>query len=262
MPYYTFRINSTEKNVLTKTFNTRDYFDLHFLLAGQDFIGVDLFCEAKFKEYTKNDTQLNCFDKFLYLFSQKVVSHESDISIVQTINEEKTTKIISLAKIYNEICDLKFKTRDVFVEGDLKLEFGIPNNLSDKRNVVFYDLELKNNKIENITDYDLITLSFLPVKLYKQISQLQQSNNKNIASEYFYTCFLRDLSFDTETFLYMLNFIFNENVSNFYDLAFKLNKDFHVNYSYIDTITMRELSLLTETINKSIKDKKNKSDYE
>ena len=259
MPFYTFRINSTERNVLTKTFTTQDYFDLHYLLAGQDYTGVDLFCQQKFEEYTKDKTKLNCFDKFLYLFSQKVVSHESEISIVHTVEQgEKLNKLISLAKIYNDICDLKYQLKNTFEEGNLKLEVGVPVNLSDKRRLVIYSLQVNDLVINDTDRAEISSLSFLPVGLYRKILKMQLSNNNALNTLYFKECFLRDFTFDTECFLYILNFVYNENVSNFYDLTYKLNKDYSVNYSYMCTLTMRELYLLVETINKSVQEKKNK----
>ena len=88
---------------------------------------------------------------------------------------------------------------------------------------------------------------------------MQHENNKIIKSEYFASNFIRELTFSNECFLYFLDFIYSENVADFFNLSFNLSKDFSVEYEHIKSITMRELYLLIDTINKSVQDKKKKT---
>ena len=99
MPYYTFNIYSTKKDVLTKQFTTQDCLDLHYLLANRDYVGVDIFCQLKFEEYSNVNAKLDSFDKFLYLLSQKILSHNFDTSVIHSNSESnsKITKIITKA---------------------------------------------------------------------------------------------------------------------------------------------------------------------
>ena len=154
MPYYTFKIISSGKNVLTKQFSTQDCIDLHFLLANEDYVGVDLFCQLKFEEYANDKTKLNSLDKFLFLVSQKIISHTFDTSVVHSIqgNESKITKIVSLVNIYNPISDTIFKQRDLFSEGALQIEYGIPflkyhSLLCKKKFILFITFTLSLKKI-------------------------------------------------------------------------------------------------------------------
>jgi hypothetical protein len=102
-------------------------------------------------------------------------------------------------------------------------------------------------------------MSLLPVKLYRELQEMQHKNNKLIKSEYFQSNFLRELTFTNECFLYLLDFIYSENVADFFSLTYNMNKDFSIEYSHIKSITMRELYLLVDTINKSVQDKKKKT---
>lgn len=258
MPYYTFKIISSGKNVLTKQFSTQDCIDLHFLLANEDYVGVDLFCQLKFEEYANDKTKLNSLDKFLFLVSQKIISHTFDTSVVHSIqgNESKITKIVSLVNIYNPISDAIFKQRDTFSEGTLQIEYGIPFNLADKKNFNFYSIKLGDVEVKDVNEYDCTSLSFLPVKLYMDLNNMQLENNKKIKSEYFKSNFLRELTLSNECFLYFLNFIYSESVANFFSLSHTLSKDYRVEYSHIKSITMRELYLLVDTINTSAQEKK------
>lgn len=264
MPYYTFKIYSTEKNVLTKHFTTQDCIDLHFLLANEDYIGVDLFSQQKFEKYSKDNTKLTAFDKFLYLFSQKIISHSFDTSVVHSTagSDTKITKLVSLVKIYNEISDSKFILSEKFKDGDLEIEYGAPYNLCDKKNINFYSVKVGDKKYEDVEQYNYTDLSFLPVKLYTKLQNMQLNNNKIIKSEYFQSNFLRELTFTNECFLYFLNFIYNENVADFYSLTYNMSKDFNVNFNHIKSITMRELYLLVDTINKSVQEKNKKNNDE
>ena len=264
MPYYTFKIISSGKNVLTKQFSTQDCIDLHFLLANEDYIGVDLFCQLKFEEYTNDKTKLNSLDKFLFLVSQKIISHTFDTSVVHSIqgNESKITKIVSLVNIYNPVSDTIFKQRDVFTEGKLKIEYGIPYNLADKKNFNFYSIKIGDAEYTDVSEYDCSSLSFLPVKLYMDLNNMQLENDKKIKSEYFKSNFLREFTFTNECFLYFLDFIYSENVAEYFNLTYTLSKDYKVEYGHIKSITMRELYLLVDTINKSAQDKKKKTSNE
>lgn len=259
MPYYTFKVYSTEKNVLTKQFSSRDCIDLHFLLANKDYEGVDLFCQKKYEEYTNDNTLLNSLDKFLYLFSQKILSHNFDTTVIHTYEASKTkiTKTISLVKIYNDISECKFTLQSCYKEGNVKIEFGIPKKLSDIKNLNFYSISVEDKVFNNVDKYDCTDLSFLPVKLYRIIQNWQQENNKKIKSEYFKSSFIRELSFTNECFLYILDFIYNENVADFFDLSYTLSKDFGIDHNFIKNTTMRELYLLVDTININTKKKKN-----
>lgn len=262
MPYYTFKFYSTEKNVLTKQFTTQDCIDTHFLLANQDFVGLDLFCQVKYEEYTNDKTKLNSLDKFLYLFSQKIISHSFDTSVVHSIqgSETKMTKLVSLVKIYNDISDSKFTILQKFSEGNLRIEYGIPLNLSDSKNFTFYSIEVGDTAYKDIDSFNFSDFSFLPVKLYRNLQYMQLENNKKIKSEYFQANFIRELTFTNECFLYILDFIYSENVADFFHLTYNLSKDFGVNHSFIKSVTMRELYLMVDTINKSTQDKKKKND--
>lgn len=260
MPYYTFKVYSTEKNVLTRQFSTQDCIDLHFLLANQDYTGVDMFCQLKYEEYSKDSTKLTALDKFLYLFSQKIISHSFDTSVVHKTKDSETTltKLVSLVKIYNTISDAKFKTNGRFTEGKLCIEYGVPYNLADINYFTFYSIKLDGEEIA-IDISDCSSLSFLPVKLYMSLQNMQLENNKLIKSEYFQSNFLRELTFTNECFLYLLDFIYSENVAEYFTLTYNMNKDFSVEYSHIKSITMRELYLLVDTINKSVQEKKKKT---
>jgi len=261
VPYHTFKVYSSGKNVLTKQFTTQDCIDLHFLLANQDFTGVDLFCQAKYEEYSKDNTKLNSLEKFLYLFSQKILSHSFDTSVVHKMkdSETKLTKLVNLVKIYNSVSDAIFQTKGSFTEGDLQIEYGIPFNLADKNYYSFYSIKVKDKELTNVESLETTTMSFLPVKLYRELQEMQLKNNKLIKSEYFQSNFLRELTFTNECFLYLLDFIYSENVADFFSLTYNMNKDFNVDYSHIKSITMRELYLLVDTINKSVQDKKKKT---
>lgn len=261
MPYYTFKVYSTEKSVLTKQFTTQDCIDLHFLLANEDYTGVDLFCQLKFEEYTNDKTRLNSLDKFLYLFSQKIISHSFDTSVVHSFpdNGAKVTKVVSLVKIYNNISDSKFTLSGKFKEGNVVIEYGVPFNLSDKSNFSFYSVTVNNETYPEIEKYSCTDFSFLPVKLYTDLQNMQIENNKIIKSEYFQSCFIRELTFTNECFLYILDFIYSENVADFFKLAYNISKDFGISHSHTKSVTMRELYLLVDTINKSVQEKKNKN---
>lgn len=261
MPYYTFKIYSSGKNVLSKQFSTQDCIDLHFLLANEDYTGVDLFCQLKFEEYTNDKTRLNSLDKFLFLVSQKIISHTFDTSVVHSIqgSETKLTKLVSLVKIYNTISDISFKVKNVFSEGNLQIEYGIPYDLADKKSFNFYSIKLGDVEYKDVNEYDCSSLSFLPVKLYMDLQNMQLENNKKIKSEYFQSNFIRELTFSNECFLYFLDFIYSENVADFFSLTYNMNKDFGVAFSHLKSITMRELYLLVDTINKSTQDKKKKT---
>ena len=52
MSYYTFKVYSTKEDILSKQFSAQDCIDLNFLLNNKDYLGVDRFCEEKFKNYT------------------------------------------------------------------------------------------------------------------------------------------------------------------------------------------------------------------
>lgn len=257
MPYYTFNIYSTKKDVLTKQFTTQDCIDLHFLLANEDYIGVDMFCQTKFEEYSKDTTILNSFDKFLYLLSQKILSHSFDTNIIiqRADSDSKITKKTSLVRIYNEISDKKYILNGTYTEGDMEIKYSIPQNLACKSDIVLYSIK---NSTENkiINEIDNKDLPSLPVKLYALIQNMQLKNNNFIESEYFQSNFLRQLTFSNECFLYILNFIYQENIAEYYSLSYNLNKEFSVGYDHIKTITMRELYLLVDTINKIIQEKK------
>ena len=257
MPYYTFNVYSTKKDILTKQFTTQDCIDLHFLLANEDFIGVDMFCQTKYEEYTKDNTKLNSFDKFLFLFSQKILSHSFDTNIIiqNKDAESKITKKTSLVKIYNEISEKIFILKGSYVEGCVEIEYGIPANLSSKNNVILYSLKT-DTEHKVLSESDNKDLPSLPIKLYTQIQDMQLKNNEIIISSYFSDSFLRPLMFSNECFLYILNFIYQENVADYFSLSYNLNKEFNVGFDHIKTITMRELYLLVDTINKITQEKK------
>lgn len=259
MPYYTFNIYSSKKDVLSKQFTTQDCLDLHYLLANQDFVGVDIFCQLKFEEYTKDVSRLNSFDKFLYLFSQKILSHNFDTSVIHSNSESgsKVTKVISLVKIYNEITDKVFKLSGKFEEGALEIEYCVSNNLSDKKIINFNSVKL-NKESKDLSVISDVPLLSLPVKLYNQLEDMQHKNSEVISSEYFKSSFLKPLTFSNESFLFLLSFIYSESIADFFSLNYNLNKDFSVSFEHIKTITMRELYMLVETINKNIQEKKKK----
>lgn len=259
MPYYSFKVYSTRKTVLTKQFTTQDCLDLHFLLANKDYIGVDIFCQQKYEEYSNDKTRLNCFDKFLYLFSQKILSHTFDLVVSHQGEKEKIKKYVSLVKLYNDIESCSFKLKESYKQGDLEIIYGIPYDLNCSNNYIFYSIKTNNCVYENIENLDSNTASSLPIKLYTNIQNMQVENNKKINSKYFEQCFLKELDFSNNTFLYFLDFIYSENVGDFFMLCYNLNKEFHVHFNHIKTITMRELFLLVDTINTSIKEKKAKS---
>lgn len=261
MPYYTFNVYSHNKNVLTKQFTTQDCFDVHFLLANNDYEGIDLFCQQKFEEYSNSKLKLNCLDKFLFLFSQKIISHNFDINLSHSIPgvEKKTTIVTSLVKIYNTISDSKFTLCKKFTEGNVEIEYGIPYSIASNRDYCFYKINVNSKEYRDLEQYDTDTMSFLPVKLYRELIKMQQENNKIIESTYFKNCFLTDLKFSNECFLYLLNFIYTENVGDYFSLCYNLSKDYGVDYNHIKSITMRELYLLVDTINKIVQEKNKKN---
>jgi hypothetical protein len=262
VPYYTFKLASSKKSVLTKQFTTQDCIDLHFLLANKDIQGVDAFCEKKFVEYTGESVSLNCLDKFLYLFSQKILSHSFFTTVVHStkVNGEnkKTPRKVNLVNIYNSISDAEFKQKDVFEQGDLRIEYGIPVNLSDSKLFNFYSVQVGNIKNSKINEFDCSSMSFLPLRLYRDILEMQTNNSKIIKSEYFEKNFLTELEFNNSSFLFILDFIYSENVGDFYTLSFTMCKDHNISFEHIKSVTMRELYLLVDTINKDVQEKKQK----
>lgn len=259
MPYYTFNIYSTKKDVLTKQFTTQDCLDLHYLLANRDYVGVDIFCQVKFEEYSNVNVKLNSFDKFLYLLSQKILSHNFDTSVIHSNSESnsKITKIISLVKIYNEVTEKSFQISGKFEEGSLQVEYTIPQDLSCSNFFNYKSVKL-NNEIKELSIISEIPLPSLPVELYNQLETMQLKNSEIIASEYFSSSFLKPLTFSNESFLFLLTFIYSENIIEFLSLSYTLSKDFNISFEHIKSITMRELYMLVETVNKSIQDKKKK----
>lgn len=256
MPYYTFKIPSLNKNVLAKHFSSRDCIDLHFLLANEDFEGVNLFCEKKFVEYTGCTETINSLDKFLFLFSQKILSHSFDINVNHvSTNESKTTIKINLVRIYNSISDSNFITKQTYKDKDLEIEYGIPLNLSNKEHISLYTIKINGVaiNIDNSLDYKI---DDLPVEMFKQVNKMLLKNNEMIKSDYFKSGFLRDLELSNSCFLFFLDFIFTENVASFFNLKFNLSKEYNINYEYIETISMRELQLLVDTINTNNQEKK------
>ncbi len=257
MPYYTFKVPSTNKNVLAKQFTTQDCIDLHFLLANQDIEGVDLFCEKKFLEYTNCSDKLNSLDKFLFLFSQKIISHNFDISVNHvSSNNSKMTIVINLVNIYNKISDTKFIINETYTESNLEIEYGIPFNLSSKQNVALYKIKTNEGVFENLDNYSSSIINELPYKMSLQINKMIVKNNELMSFDYFKKSFLRDLELNNECFLFILDFIYTENVGNFFSLCFNLCKEYNINYEHIITITMRELQLIVDTINKINQEKK------
>ena len=259
MPYYTFNIYSTKKDVLTKQFTTQDCLDLHYLLANRDYVGVDIFCQLKFEEYSNVNAKLDSFDKFLYLLSQKILSHSFDTSVIHSNSESnsKITKIISLVKIYNEVTEKIFKLSGKFVEGSLEVEYTIPQDLSCSNFFNYKSVKL-NKEIKELSIISEIPLTSLPVELYNQLETMQLKNSEIRASEYFSTSFLKPLTFSNESFLFLLTFIYSENVVEFLSLSYTLNKNFNISFEHIKSITMRELYMLVDTVNKSVQDKNKK----
>jgi len=258
VPYYTFKVPSTNKNVLAKQFTTQDCIDLHFLLANQDFEGVDLFCEKKFLEYTSCNCRLNSLDKFLFLFSQRILSHSFDISVNHVgSNDEKTTVTVSLVNIYNSIADTKFIINEIYKESNLEIEYGIPYNLSSKQRVNLYKIKTDKETFYDLNDKENF-LEELPYQMNKQVNNMLLKNNELIKLEYFKKSFLRDLELNNECFLFILDFIYTENVGNHFTLSFNLCKEYNINYEHIKSITMRELQLIIDTINIINQEKKKK----
>lgn len=256
MPYYTFKIPSLNKNVLAKQFTTEDCIDLHFLLANEDYEGVDLFCEKKFVEYTGCLTQINSIDKFLFLFSQKILSHSFEINVNHVSeNEKKLTVRIDLVRIYNFISDLNFITTQTYKDKDLEIEYGVPLNLSCKELISLYKLKINDEtiQIDNKIDY---SLEDLPLEMHNQISKMIDKNNESIKLDYFKSSFLRNLELSNQCFLFILDFIYTENVGSFFSLKFNLSKEYNISYEHIKSITMRELQLLVDTINTNNQEKK------
>ena len=87
---------------------------------------------------------------------------------------------------------------------------------------------------------------------------MQLKNSEIIASEYFSSSFLKPLTFSNESFLFLLTFIYSENVVDFLSLTYTLNKNFNISFEHIKSITMRELYMLVDTVNKSVQDKNKK----
>lgn len=256
MPYYTFKVPSTNKNVLAKQFSTQDCIDLHFLLANEDFEGVDLFCEKKFLEYTGCSEKINSLDRFLFLFSQKILSHTFDISVNHVITpENKTSVTISLVNIYNNISDKKFIFSQVYSDENIEIEYSIPTTLSSKQEISLQKIKVKDEVIE-VKDSDSYNVEDLPFEVYNQASKMMEKNNELIKFDYFKKGFLRELEFNNQCFLFILDFVYTENVANYYHLLFNLCKEYNISFEHIKSTTMRELQLIVDTINTINQEKK------
>lgn len=256
MSYYTFKVFSTKEDILTKQFSAQDCIDLNFLLNNKDNLGVDKFCEEKFKNYTGKDTKLTNFDKFLYLFSQKIMSHSYEVTVLHKRGEEKINYVVNLVQLYNLIDSASFVTNQVYNDGCLVIEYGIPNDLSCVSNFLIKSIKTPDKTFYNVTDPDV--LAFLPVELYKEITKMQAKNNEIIKSSLYEDAFLRELTFTNDEFLYFLTFIYSENIENFYFLTYTLQKDYNISMSFCRSITLRDLYLIVDTINRDNNDKKNK----
>ena len=150
-----------------------------------------------------------------------------------------------------------FKLSGKFVEGSLEVEYTIPQDLSYGNFFNYKSVKL-NKEIKELSIISEIPLPSLPVELYNQLETMQLKNSEIIASEYFSSSFLKPLTFSNESFLFLLTFIYSENVVDFLSLTYTLSKNFNISFEHIKSITMRELYMLVDTVNKSVQDKNKK----
>ena len=118
------------------------------------------------------------------------MSHSYEVTVLHKRGEEKINYVVNLVQLYNLIDSASFVTNQVYNDGCLVIEYGIPNDLSCVSNFLIKSIKTPDKVFYNVTDPDV--LAFLPVELYKEITKMQAKNNEIIKSSLYEDAFLRD----------------------------------------------------------------------
>ena len=249
MSCYSLALPSSNERFLTKSFTVEDIIDLNSLINNIDVAGIDLFVEAKFKEYTKNNYKLFNVDTFCYLLSQRIFAVSEKLELKRGENDHYT---MYLAKLYNDIIK-----DDFILENEIKYKNNVikikyPYNLNDSDKIYAY-----------LDDEERVSLSDLPVNCYKDVLSFYEKNEKLIVQDYFREVFNFNFSLENMIFLEVIQFLFQENVNSIYNNFFTLIHDYNYDIQSLKKFTLRELYLHIIVVNNYNKQKqKNKKQYE
>lgn len=242
MSYFSLTLPSIKETFLTKSLNVQDIIDINFLLSNKDIKGLDLFVEQKFLNYTNKDNKLLAFDKFAYLFSQRIFSVGEKIELKISDNKTKTVKLI---EIYNDIIEKDFILSKEIKFNSERLTLQYPYNFSDEERIYAKDNE-----------NTLIPVSYLPVNIFKEATTFFSYNNDLIKQDSFKSTYNTNFSLNNEQFIQILGFIFNENVNSIYENFFTLCHSYNYDIGVMKEFTLRELYLHILVVNNYVKKQK------
>lgn len=248
MSYYSLTLPSKKEDILSKTFTIDDYISVIQLVNTDDIKGLDLFVEEKFKEYTKKDITLYSADKFAYLLAQRIISNNEKITLKTGTD---STFSLDLFKIYQDLLEHSFKIEEVIDYKGIKIKIGLPFSLSFKDNIQIHSI---NDKIlrENSKASDL------PQSAFNKITEFYNFNNNLIVQDYFSSIFKGKFTFNNESFLFLIKFIYGEDISSIYENFFTLCKGYNYDIGVMKGFTLRELYLHIILVNNYVKEQNKK----
>jgi len=247
--YYSLSLPTKKETILSKTFNVEDILDINYLINNLDIPGLDLFTEKKFKEYTDIEYKLTSFDKFSYLYSQRIFSISEKMTLKYS---EERTFTLSLPKLYNDLILNDFIFNKKVKYRDKEFEIKYPYSFNEKE------------KLYAHTEDSLrIPISELPVNCYKDIINFYNKNNSLIDQDYFKKVFNFDFILSNDIFLEILQFIFQENANSIFQNFFTLIHDYNYDIQSLKKFSLRELYLHILVVNNYNKNKqKERKKYE
>lgn len=244
MSVYSLTLPSIKKTFLSKGFTVQDCLDINFLINNEDKIGLDLYIQKKFLEYTDLDNELLAIDKFAYLFTQKIMSHDPVLKLKSGENDSIS---VNLVQIYNDLMEKDFIKEQEITINNIKLVYGLPKSLNSDKSIQLYSV--------NGTKVEEDILDSLPAKIIKTISGFITKNNELINQSYYYDVFKSKFSLKNSEYFSFIKLLFTENIASLFHTLFILNKEYNLDIDFIRNFTQRDLYLYVLTVNKYVKDK-------
>jgi hypothetical protein len=257
--YTTLYLPGCKKNIRVNEINNFYYLDILKFIQNNDISDLNHFLDKVIKENTDADiNELSNVDKFCILVEMRSIS----IGNIIEFFIDNTHIKYNLSDICKNIQNLELKSTEI--------EFcGIPIIIDMPRNFIFNENEdILFQCITTVGDLNLnivnesekkLIYSALPAHVYSDIKKFITDTSdffdqKNIFSILNIDSFKNfKLNPFNTTFIEFLKSIYNDSLTNFYDLQFSLITKLNISYEHFMSMTFNESRMYVALQNKEIK---------
>lgn len=257
--YTTLYLPGCKKNIRVNEINNFYYLDILKFIQNNDISDLNHFLDKVIKENTDADiNELSNVDKFCILVEMRSISIGNVIEFfIDNIHIK-----YNLSDICKNIQNLELKSTEI--------EFcGIPIIIAMPKNFIFNEHEdILFQCIASVGDLNLnivnesekkLIYSALPANVYSDIKKFITDTSdffdqKNIFSISNIDSFKNfKLNPFNTTFIEFLKSIYNDSLTNFYDLQFSLITKLNISYEHFMSMTFNESRMYVALQNKEIK---------